>query len=170
MARTSKFVPVLAALVLTLSMPTGLRAFAECTSESGAPSAEKSEVSQAPDFDGIVSLKLRINNDGKITILDKSVVSGRWQDNRNIPVGPCLYYEVIDESGNVISRGFRRDPRNMHSSRYEDFLLTTPYKLGATSVNIYIMDYENGGRGGYARDFSLLASVDIRGQMTALAQ
>jgi len=173
MARYHSIVQTFAALILSLSIPTGLHAFSQCTLESEGtepPPPLQVEEKVAASYDGIVSLRLRINTNGKITILGKTVVDGRWQDNRNIPVGPRLYYEVVDESGAVIARGFRRDPRNMHSGRFEDFLLTTPYKDNAASVNIYIMDYENGGRGSYSRDFALLASVDIRRQLTALVQ
>lgn len=172
MARSHSLFSTFAALVIILFLPTDVHAFTQCSIGEGPSdlSAAVLNKSASVNYDGIVSLRLRINSNGKVDVLGKGVVDGRWQDNRNIPVGPKLYYEVIDESGSVIARGYRRDPRNMHAGRVEDFLLTTPYRETAASVNIYIMDYENGGKGDYSRDFTLLASVDIRRQMMASVQ
>jgi hypothetical protein len=174
MMRCDSLISGFAALVLSISMPVAAHAFAECFPDSVEAPAEPAAIQEAPVhapiYDGIVSLRLRIDDSGKITVLDKSVVAGRWQDNRIIPVGQRLYYEVIDDYGAVIARGFRRDPRNMHAGRFENFILTAPYKDNAACVNIYLMGYENGGSGGYSRDFALLASVDVRRQMTASVQ
>ena len=164
----SKFNLLIVASVALMMAPLSVGAISpNADVQRGSGASNVSEV-KAPT--GIVSLRMRINSDGRITLLSKDIVEGRWQDNRNIPVGPRLYYEVVDRNGTVIAKGFRRDPRYMHDSRYEDFLLTTPYTADSVSVNVYMVDYENGGRGGYSRDFSLLASVDVRQTVTASIQ
>jgi hypothetical protein len=160
-----------AASIILMAAPIGVSAFSQSEAPAQA-SSDSAQVSGNADraSTSIVYLRLRINVDGKVTLLAKDVVDGRWQDNRNVPVGPRLYYEVLDNSGNVIASGFRRDPRYLHASRYEDFLLTAPYTANSASFNVYMVDYENGGRGGYSRDYSLLASVDVRQMMTASVQ
>ena len=120
------------------------------------------ETVKTEGFSSIVSLRLKMNDRAKVTLLDKSIVDCQWLDNRSVPVGPRLYYEVLDASGNVVAKGFRKDPRLMKSGNGAVFLLTTPYTSECTSINLYYVDYESGGKGGYSREYALLASFDLR--------
>jgi hypothetical protein len=153
--------------VLLFGQPT----YASASDQSGAAVRELDSAaetaSELKSFDEIVSLRLRINTHNEVSLLAKSVVAGRWDDTRRIPVGTRLYYEVIDYSGNVVAKGFRKDPRSLYAGRSVDFLLTAPYNEECASVNLYVVDYENGGRGGYSRNYALLGTFDIRGHRTA---
>jgi hypothetical protein len=158
----------LAAILLSFAL--GLTSIVAATPQSGEIVFDNSEVvpaqPQVRSFNEIVSLRLRINARDEVKLLAKRIVSGAWDDTRRIPVGTRFYYEVVDNSGNVVAKGFRRDPRGM-SGRNVDFLLTAPYNLDCAYVNLYEVNYENGGRDGYSRDYSLLGTFDIRQKQTA---
>jgi hypothetical protein len=140
----------------------------EDTSNATTPIAPKATpIVVTEDASGIISMRLRIDGRGQITVLDSGVIDGRWEDSRTIPVGRRLYYEVLDKNGTVITRGYKRDPRGMLNTKSTDFFMTAPYYANAACVTIYLVDYENGGKSGYARDYSLLASVDIDAKATA---
>lgn len=153
--------------VLWIGQPASVSASDRSGSEGYSLNSASDVTPAEKSFGEIVSLRLRINSQNEISLLKKSVVEGRWDDTRRVPVGTRLYYEVLDHSGNVVAKGFRKDPRSIHSGRVVDFLLTAPYNEECASVNLYVVDYENGGRGGYSRDYALLGTFDIRGRHTA---
>lgn len=159
----------LAAILIGLTF--GLLSVVSASDGSGQVMFDNSQiVSEAghyKDFDEILSLRLRMNERNEVQLLNKCVVRGVWENSRIIPVGTRLYYEVLDHSGNVVAKGFRKDPRSMHGGKNVDFLLTAPYNMDCASVNLYVVDYENGGRGGYSRDYALLGTFDIRQTQTA---
>ena len=152
---------------ILLSSVIGLPALMTASSGSGEPSfvpngiARQSDTQSKP-FEEIVSLRLLINSRNEVKLLNECVVSSKWEDNRVIPVGKRFYYEVVDHSGNVVAKGFRKDPRGLGGSNNMAFMLNTPYNVDCAYVNLYFVDYENGGRDGYSRNYELLGSFDVR--------
>lgn len=111
---------------------------------------------------GLACLRLRIDQRDRVSLIETIIVGGRWQDNRTIPVGPKLFYNVKDSSGATIASGYRKDPRGMHvQSKTVDFMLSVPYTPDTSTVELYSVGYEDSGKDEYVRNYILLGSFEI---------
>lgn len=150
------------ALLAAAVLPSVADAFYQCAAHApGGGDAPETETGSAPVLTGIVSLKLRIDTKSEMSLLDQSFVSGSWTDRRVPPMGTRLYYEVVDASGTVVSRGYRKDPRDLNRQRAVEFLLNAPCTADAAQINVYLVNYEGQGKDGYSRDYRLLGSYPL---------
>ncbi|MFA5257119.1 MAG: hypothetical protein WC360_03125 [Opitutales bacterium] len=120
---------------------------------------------------GIACLHLRLDSANKVELIDASITAGVWSDNRPAPIGPRLFFAVLDSSGSVLFSGYRKDPRDMNSSgRRADLLLSVPYTMDVATVELYSVGYESGGANEYSRNFKLLGSFDIGPKVLATVE
>jgi hypothetical protein len=114
---------------------------------------------QVPD--GIQCLRLFIDRDDSVRVIERYTSDGVWRDNRTVPVGKRLFFEVLDTSGVVVARGYRIDPRAFRPDNRGEFLLTIPYAANVAELHLYMVVYERGGTEDYSRTFRHIASIPL---------
>lgn len=107
-------------------------------------------------------LRLQIDGENKVELLEKRLVPGEWKQPR-AAVGPRIYYELQSVDGEVLARGIRKDPRHQIMGFYDTatFSLTLPHKAEAASVAIYYVSYEADGAASYEHTYRLIGEFPV---------
>lgn len=120
----------------------------------------------------LAQLKLTIDNDNVISVLEVNTTHGRLRAQKPI-LGRRLQYELRDEAGNVLLSGQRPDPRfslkDPNYTRPVPFILSVPHLKEASHLVIYLEGYEHTGEEDYSRQLVLLEEIKMPRQVAVVS-
>lgn len=150
--------------VMLFMCATDISCVAQGMVVSPMSSEHEEETPKAQEPTQLLSLRIRIDHEGNMQVLDRIMSSGVWNDDRGEPLGDKFFFAVKDGEGKLLASGYRKDPRGLNIvGKRVVFLLTVPYDESTKVVEIYKVSYEDGGSDAYVRNYNLMASFDVAG-------